>query len=109
MMVKWESIRDQIKALAKSNQLLPFLGAAVSYFQPTNLPLGSGLLHAALQGIFPGRNLFVLDKSNWTPEEIAIANHSPEVILQGLAEGLLFKVSVLTLDITLLGRACGPY
>jgi SIR2-like domain len=97
MMVKWESIRDQIEALAKSNQLLPFLGAAVSYFQPTNLPLGSGLLHAALQGIFPSRNLFVLDKSNWTPEEIAIANHSPEVILQGLAEGLLDRGKLASL------------
>lgn len=97
MIDKWESVRKPIETLAKSKQILPFLGAAVSYFQPTNLPLGSGLLRAALQGMFPSRNLFVSDEYEWAPEEVAINRHSPEVILQGLAEGLLDRGKLASL------------
>lgn len=96
-MLTWSSAQKQIESLALSNQLLPFLGAAVSYFQPTNLPLGAGLLHSALQGLFPNRNLFINDRSKWTSDEKAIDAHSPEVILQGLAEGLLDRGQLASL------------
>src|SRR6266542_913599 len=94
---KWESVKGTIGSLAKSNQILPFLGAAVSYFQPTNLPLGFGLLHTALQGMFPKRNLFISDDYEWSPEEVVINKHSAEVILQGLAEGLLDRGKLVSL------------
>jgi tetratricopeptide (TPR) repeat protein len=89
MMTSWESIRQDVASCAGSNQLLPFLGAAISYFVPTALPLGSDFLHAALQGAFPDRNLFERPEAEWSDDEKAIDQHSAEVVLQGLAEGLL--------------------
>ena len=59
--------------------------------------MGRGLLHAALQGVFPDRDLFessdpTLPGPRKSPEQIeneqAMERHSPEIILQGLAEGL---------------------
>ena len=92
MMTSWESIRQDVASCARSNKLLPFLGAAISYFPPTALPLDSNLLHAALQGafqgVFPHRNLFEGPKAEWSDDEKAIHRHSAEVVLQGLAEGL---------------------
>lgn len=93
VITKWEAVRRPLEALAKSKQVLPFIGAAISYFQPTNLPKGVGLLRSALQGMFPSRRLFCSAEYEWKEyekeDEKAISKHSPEVILQGLAEGLL--------------------
>jgi len=50
--------------------------------------MGSRLLHAALQGSFPHRNLFERPEAEWSHDEKAIHRHSAEVVLQGLAEGL---------------------
>jgi tetratricopeptide (TPR) repeat protein len=97
MMTNWESIQQDIAYCASSNQLLPFLGAAISYFVPTALPLGSDLLHAALQGAFPDRNLFERPKAKWSDDEKVIDQHSAEVVLQGLAEGLLNREKLTSL------------
>ena len=88
MILSWESVRQEVACCARSNQLLPFLGGAISYFDPTALPMGSGLLHTALQGAFPDRNLFERPEAEWSDDEKAIHRHSAEVVLQGLAEGL---------------------
>ncbi len=109
MIPNWETIKDKIAISATDNQVLPFLGAAISYFQPTNLPLGSGLLHSALQeAFFQSRNLFVADRSQWTPDELAIDNHSPEVILQGLAESLLDRGKLASIYYAMAGIPYNP-
>lgn len=87
--IRWSEVADDVAAVAARGRLLPFFGAALSMYSPTSLPLGSGLLHSALQGIFPDKNLFLLPQSEWTVAEKTIAAHSPEVILQGLSESLL--------------------
>lgn len=102
----WEEVHPEIRDLASSGQLVPFLGAAISHFQPTNLPLGKGLLRAALQGIFPDKPLFkpmpyhaaddlhsaeghlFKKEEDFSDVERAIDSHSAEVVLQGLAEAL---------------------
>ena len=96
-MTSWESVRQDVACCARSNQLLPFLGAAISSFYPTALPMGSGLLCAALQGTFPDRNLFECPKAEWSHDEKAIHRHSAEVVLQGLAEGLLDRGKLTSL------------
>jgi tetratricopeptide (TPR) repeat protein len=97
MMTSWESVQQDVAYCARSNQLLPFLGAAISYFYPTALPMGPGLLHAALQGAFPDRNLFERPEAEWSHDEKAINRHSAEVVLQGLAEGLLDREKLTSL------------
>lgn len=96
-MKDWNDIKKEVLGLASSHRLLPFLGSTISHFHPTGLPLGAGLLHCALQGAFPERNLFHLPRDLWSDDERAFAEHSPEVILQGLAEALpdREKLSVL--------------
>lgn len=86
----WDDVRDDLLSLGRSGRLLPFLGAAISSFAPTCLPLGSGLLDAALEGVFPSDQwpLFASDEQVWNKEKDTIRNRSAEVVLQGLAEGL---------------------
>ena len=76
----WSNIRPAVCKVAESGQLIPFLGAVLSFFQPTNLPLGDGLLRATLQGAFPDKFLFL--RQEMSDFERAILSHSPEVILQ---------------------------
>jgi len=93
----WNSVRPQIESCASSRCLIPFLGAAISHFRPTSLPLGKGLLHAALQGVFPDRMLFESSQEQRSVVEEAFDSHSAEVILQGLAEGLLDRSRLVSL------------
>ena len=98
----WSDVREGVFAAASESRLLPFFGAALSMFEPTSLPLGPGLLRAALQGVFSPPNgpyeLFCteIEEENRSKEEDlsskvkqAVDRRSAEVVLQGLAEGLL--------------------
>ncbi|MFN8472275.1 MAG: SIR2 family protein [Anaerolineae bacterium] len=106
-MKPWPGIRTEVEDFARQGEVIPFLGAAISYFRPTSLPLGRGLLRAGLQGVFPDLDLFA-ESGAWPYEQQVIDSRSPEVVLQALAEGLPDRKALAALYNQMAGLPANP-
>jgi tetratricopeptide (TPR) repeat protein len=105
-MKAWPDIKHEVLECGRRGELLPLLGSALSQYEPTNLPLGDGLRNAALMGAFPAYPLW--DSNGDLELEGKKINHSPEVILQGLAEGLSDRDQLANLYNQMLGLQPNP-
>jgi len=86
---EWGDVREAVLELARQKQVMPFVGAGISVFAPTAMPAGREMLHSALRGVFREPQRFIsMSSENWRPDERQMELRSPEVVLQGLFEGL---------------------
>ena len=92
----WSGVSREVLRLGGNGKLTPFLGAALSSFAPTCLPQGDGMIRATLEGVFGTIGYFQSSGEARSEEQEdqqrVVLRHSPEVVLQGLFEGLPGRV-----------------